>query len=176
MMKKLERNSFVKHLGVMIDNNFSWKFHKEKYRHYTTTQLFCTNFYSFNIYCSLIHPYISYGLLAWGQTSKANLNTILILQKRALRLIYFSSKREHAIPLFIRANILPVDMLYYKGIMHDIHCKTAPTNLIELFTNIDFILKKKKTCSVFLSSYRLRVKVCVSTAFSSSPKLSRVFL
>ena len=27
MMKKLERNSFVKHLGVMIDNNLSWKFH-----------------------------------------------------------------------------------------------------------------------------------------------------
>ena len=24
--------------------------------------------------------------------------------------------------------------------MHDIHCKTAPTNLIELFTNIDSIL------------------------------------
>ena len=77
-----------------------------------------------------------------GQTSKANLNKIVILQKRALRLIYFANKREHELPLFIRANILPVDMLYYKAIanlMHDIHCKTAPMNLIELFTNIDSI-------------------------------------
>ena len=57
-------------------------------------------------------------------------------------LIYFASKREHAIPLFTRANIYPVEMLYYKAIstlLHDIHCKTAPTNLIELFTNIDSI-------------------------------------
>ena len=70
---------------------------------------------------------------AWGQTSKANLNKIQILQKRALRLIHFPNKREHAIPLFIRANILPVNMLYYKAIstlMNDIHCKTAPINLI----------------------------------------------
>ena len=39
----------------------------------------------------------------------------------------------------MRANILPVDMLYYKAVstlMHDIHCKTAPTNLIGLFTEI----------------------------------------
>ena len=27
MTKKLEGKSFVKYLGVMIDNNLSWKFH-----------------------------------------------------------------------------------------------------------------------------------------------------
>ena len=92
---------------------------------------------------ALIHPYISYGLLAWGQTSKVNFNKIFTLQKRAPRLIYFASGREHDIPLFvIRGNILPVDMLYYKAVptpMYDIQCKTAPTNLIELFTNINSI-------------------------------------
>ena len=70
-------------------------------------------------------------------------NKILILKKRALRLIYFANKREHAIPLLIRGNILLVDMLYYKAIstlMHDIHCKTACVNLMELFTNIDSFL------------------------------------
>ena len=151
MMTKLERKYFVKYLGVLIDNNLSWKFHVDyialkigktigiisRLRHFVPTSILL------NIYRSLIHPYISYGLLARGQTSKANLKKILILQKRALRLIYFANKREHAIPLFIRANIPPVDMLYYKAIstlLHDIHCKTAPINLIELFTNIDSIL------------------------------------
>ena len=134
----------------MSDNNLSWKFHVDyialkisktigiisRLRHFVPTSILL------NIYRSLIHPYISYGLLAWGQTSEANLNQIVIVQKKALRLIYFANKREHAIPLFMRANILPVDMLYYKAIstlMHDIHSKTAPINLIELFTNIDSI-------------------------------------
>ena len=144
MMKKLERKYFVKYLGVLIDNNLSWKFHVDyialkisktigiisRLRHFVPTSILL------NIYCSLIHPYISCGLLAWGQTSKANLNKILILQKRALRLIYFANKREHAIPLFIRANILPVDMIYYKAIstlLHDIHCKNCTYKLDRAF-------------------------------------------
>ena len=36
------------------------------------------------IYRSLIEPYISYGLIAWGQAANIHLNKILILQKRAL--------------------------------------------------------------------------------------------
>ena len=42
------------------------------------------------IYRSLIEPYISYGLIAWGQAANSNLNKILMLQKQALRLMYFS--------------------------------------------------------------------------------------
>ena len=37
------------------------------------------------IYQSLILPYISYGLAAWGLASKSYLTKILVLQKRALR-------------------------------------------------------------------------------------------
>ena len=54
----------------------------------------------------------------------------------------------------------------------------------------DLVFKKSKTCTVFLSSYRNtseslgeremlwenEPQASVSTAFSSSPKLSRVFL
>ena len=53
-----------------------------------------------NIYNSLILPYITYGLIAWGNASNAYLNKILVLQKRVLHLIYFTDRREHAIPLF----------------------------------------------------------------------------
>ena len=92
-----------------------------------------------NIYNSLIHPYLSYGLVVWGQTSKTNLEKILILQKRALRLIHFSSNSEHAIPLFLRSNFLPIDMLYYKSVgvlMHDIDRHLIPQNPKNLFTRI----------------------------------------
>ena len=67
-----------------------------------------------SIYNSLISPYISYGLIAWGQASKSYLEKILILQKRAVRLIYFLPFRTHAIPYFAQSNILPITMLYFK--------------------------------------------------------------
>ena len=67
-----------------------------------------------SIYNSLISPYISYGLIAWGQASKTHLEKILILQKRAVRLINFLPFRTHAIPYFAQSNILPITVLYFK--------------------------------------------------------------
>ena len=135
---------------MLIDSNLSCKHHIDyialkiskiigiisRLRHFIPTSILL------DIYRSLIHPYISYGLPVWGQTTKTNLKIILILQKRALRLIFFVNKTEHAIPLFVRANILPVDMLYYKSmsiLMHDINCKTAPSKLLDLFTPADSV-------------------------------------
>ena len=68
------------------------------------------------IYQNLIHPYLNYGLAAWGQASKTFLIKILILQKEVLRLMYFMDVREHAIPLFVDADILPVTFMYYKAV------------------------------------------------------------
>ena len=64
-----------------------------------------------NIYKSLILPYLTYGLVAWGNASKNYLNKIVVLQKRVLRLIYFVNREEHAIPLFLNAKILPISFL-----------------------------------------------------------------
>ena len=57
------------------------------------------------IYHSLIFPYPLYGVPVWGQASQCDLKKILTLQKCALRLIFFASKRSHAIPLFVTSNI-----------------------------------------------------------------------
>ena len=90
-----------------------------------------------NNYNSLILPYITYGLIAWGNASNAYLNKILVLQKRVLHLIYFTDWREHAIPLFANAKILPVMFLYYEAVsklMLDVHNQSAPINIVKLFT------------------------------------------
>ena len=93
-------------------------------------------------YRSLIEPYISYGLTAWRQATNSNLNKILILQKRALRLMYFSDRRAQAIPLFVRSGVLPLNMLYFKYsaiLMHDISNKWAPSRISELFVRSNMI-------------------------------------
>ena len=140
----LERKDHAKYLGVIIDQHLSWK-HRINYialkisrnigiisrlRHFVPLKTLQS------IYNSLISPYISYGLIAWGQASKSYLEKILILQKRAVRLIYFLPFRTHAIPYFAKSNILPITMLYFKLssiLMLDITTNSAPKNICNLF-------------------------------------------
>ena len=93
-------------LGLLIDENLSWKTHIHsvankisktigliaRLRHIVPT---CT---LLNIYQSLITPYLTYGLISWGNACKTFLDQILVLQKRALRLIYFAETNDHVIP------------------------------------------------------------------------------
>ena len=81
----LQCKNHVKYLGVLLDSNLSWKFQINNValkisrtvgvvahlRHFVprTTLL--------NIYQSLILPYLTYGLAAWGQPAKTHLQKIL---------------------------------------------------------------------------------------------------
>ena len=77
----------------------------------------------FSIYHTLITPYLTYGISAWGYCAKTHLNRLLILQKRALRLIFFRRAREHAIPLFIKSNCLPISFLFFQQLCYLIKAK-----------------------------------------------------
>ena len=93
--RNLERKQHVKCLGVLIESNLSWNGHAAnvtlkisktigiiaRLRNFLPTSVLLS------IYSFLIHPYLSYGLLGKGQTSKRNLVRILILQKKATRLL-----------------------------------------------------------------------------------------
>ena len=108
-MTEIECKEFVKYLGIIIDNNLSWKYHIDniaskiskaigiiaRLLHFVPCQTLS------NIYQCLINPYLNYGINVWGQASKIHLNKILVLQKRAMRLVKFKGNREHVIPLFI---------------------------------------------------------------------------
>ena len=86
-----------------------------------------------NIHNSLIHPYLTYCLAAWGQACKTHLQKILILQKRALCLLYFADWHDHATPLFLEANMLPITFLHYEFVstlMQDINDNKAQANLL----------------------------------------------
>ena len=61
---------------------------------------------------AVIHPHLSYELLAWGNTSHANMNKTVKLQKRAILTIDKSGFNSHTDPLFKRSGILELKDLY----------------------------------------------------------------
>ena len=137
--------NYVKYLGILIDKNLSCKIHIDnvatklsktvgliaKLRHFVPQHTLL------NIYRALILPYLSYGLIVWGQASKTHLTKILLLQKKVICFIFFANRKVHAIPIFIDANILPISFLYFKFVsylMHDIHTNSAPSKIVNLFS------------------------------------------
>ena len=102
----LEYKTYVKYLGVLIDQHLSRKHHIDhialrisksvgiiaRLRHCVPFSILS------NLHRSLILSYLSYGVVAWGWAAKYLINKLLLLQKRALRLTYFTHKQQHAIP------------------------------------------------------------------------------
>ena len=60
------------------------------------------------LYCTLILPYLSYGIIIWGDTCKTYLDKLIKLQKWAIRTVSKSQYRSHTQPLFTKHNVLTV--------------------------------------------------------------------
>ena len=77
-----------------------------------------------------------------GNACKTFLDKILVLQKHALRLIYFAETNDHAIPFSVNAKILPLQSLHYESVcslMYDLNKNTAPDNILRLFSRISSV-------------------------------------
>ena len=93
-------------LGLNIDSNFNWKAHLNAIGAQIAriTRLMRKLKYVFpkhilhSIYNLLIMSHLNYMLLAWG----TKCHKIKLLQKRAVRLLYFKSPIAHTKPLFNR--------------------------------------------------------------------------
>ena len=75
---------------------------------------FRSSFYLFDIslrilYYSIIYPYLEYCNLVWASTYSSNLCRIVLLQKRAIRILNKSEFHAHTDPLFKKLNILKFD-------------------------------------------------------------------
>ena len=115
----LEKRDSTKFFGLLINENLRWNNHVQyisntisrnigilcKLKYYVPSNIL------FMLYNSLILPYISYCNIIWAN-SKSNVDTILLLQKKAMRLCTDSSYRDHTNPLFSKLKTLKVDDIY----------------------------------------------------------------
>ena len=165
----LDCKNYAKYLGVLIDDHLSWKYHIDhiatkisktvgiiaRLRHFIPFSILT------NLYRSLILPYLSYGIVAWGRAAKSHIHVskLLILQKRALRLMYFADKQQHAIPIFLDSNFLPIQMIYFEktaSLMHGVSNRIAPVLIMKLFTKTEDVhsynTRSAFTAEIFMSN------------------------
>ena len=133
----LEVVSFIKFLGISVDNKLSWKYHIDNTCKIISQNIGIINKLKFHfptssllmLYSSLILPYLNYGILTWGNTQQTLLNRLLLLQKKSLRIIYHSAPLSHTDLLFVNGRLLKTNDLYLLHVgqfMYKYSKKTLP--------------------------------------------------
>ena len=112
--KRLFHSNRIKYLGIYMDETLMGNEHCEevvkklsrangilaKARHYVPLT------HLKNIYYATFSSNLFYGAQVWAQSSKAVLDKISILQRKAVRILTFSNFRAHSEPLFKELKIL----------------------------------------------------------------------
>ena len=140
----LERVYETTFLGVIIDHKFNWKTHIQQVRNkvarsigvlYKAKQILNYNSL-YTLYNTLVQPYLTYCVEVWGNTYQSNLQPIVIIQKKALRIIHKVGYRDHTNGLFLRSKILKfVDLVDFKTaqIVYQARNQRLPANVQKLF-------------------------------------------
>lgn len=112
----IENETHINFLGMKLDQNLNWNEHVNKILKKIHSGIYALSKMAFvcntktlkMIYFAYIHSHISFGICLFGSASQCKMNKILVLQKKALRIIlnlkYNDSVKEH----FSRLKILTV--------------------------------------------------------------------
>ena len=112
MCKRLYPTESVKYLGVKTDTNLSWQYVNDlsiklnrgnallfKMRKYVSLKILRS------IYFAIFDSYLSYCCLYWAQ-NQSTIKQIIILQKKAIRIINLQPRNFHTSSLFKQNSIL----------------------------------------------------------------------
>ena len=179
---KITQTDSIKFLGLFIDKRLSWKKHINHICSIVSRNIgvmcklksFFPKNILLNLYNTLVLPYVSYGILAWGNCGIGLINRIHRLQKKALRMINSTSFREHSSPLFYHCKTLKVGDIYKSQLgtlMHQLHNNNLPNFINSMFIRNDQIHHHfTRQCSEFHRSYS-RTKLSSKTVKHEGPKL-----
>ena len=111
---KIESVKEIKFLGVTIDDQISWKSHIKHVQSKVSRSIAVLNKAKLvldhkslrMLYCSLVLPYLTYCAEVWGNTYISTIHPLLILQKKAIRVIHGAGYRDHTNSLFLQSKLL----------------------------------------------------------------------
>ena len=111
---KIKRCFTVKYLGILVDENLKWESHINyvckkisrnigimgRVRYYLSPKELSL------LYNAIVLPHLNYCAVIWGSAYQTRLQKIVILQKRAVRIIDHKPFRFPSHELFIKYNVL----------------------------------------------------------------------
>ena len=104
----INRVKEVVFLGVVLDEHVTWKPHISRVANKASkdvgllckSRFYISKFSLRTLYYSLVYPYLYYCTIAWGSTYPSNLNRLVLLQKRVIRIINKDTFDAHTDPIF----------------------------------------------------------------------------
>ena len=119
--KPINRVKFIKFLGVLLDENISWKQHlnelSKKLARICGMFFKIRNFVPLNtllcLYNALFLSFMQYGIIVWGSTCITYVDPIFKLQKNIVRAISFEPFRSHSSPIFKDLTILKLSDVFH---------------------------------------------------------------
>lgn len=124
---QLKKEEQIRFLGLIVDFNLTWDNHVQSVLKKINSgiyalrkmSLLCSSKVLKDIYFAHIHSHIYYGICVYGATKKENLDEILLVQKRAVRLVLGLQYLESVKSKFSELNILTVYGMYiYESILY----------------------------------------------------------
>ena len=146
---EIKRENSVKFLGVIIDENLTWKNHIEVVENKISKNIRvlyrASHLLDFKnllkIYFSFIHIYISYANIAWA-TFKTKLQGILKKQKHAARITFHANEFDQSRPLLkeMKAlNIYQINLIQTLKFMHKTKYGINPRIFLPIFREVDHL-------------------------------------
>ncbi len=110
---------YTKFLGIIIDEHLDWSEHIRLCSTKVTSALFAlrsvrpclSEEITKQLYYTLVYPHISNGIPLWGPTCKTPLNSLIIGQMKAIRIIDKACPTDHASPLLKKTRNNPVETI-----------------------------------------------------------------
>ena len=110
----VKKTSYIKFLGVLLDEHLSWKYHLTELSKklaricgiFFKVRLFLPLSILICLYNSLFSSFLQYGILVWGLTHETHINPVILLQKRVIRAISFEHFTSSSTPIFFNLKIL----------------------------------------------------------------------
>ena len=152
--ENMENKESFKYLGIEIDKKLNFNMHTVKV---------CTKIFKFNgvlyrvrscfskqalikFYIAYVIPLISYGLLAYGSTSKSNLDKIYLAQKKIIRTIFFLRKYDHVSEYFSKFQLQSEHEIFISQLFSETIFQFLGKSPLK-FLNLDYVKTRRSTRS-----------------------------
>jgi hypothetical protein len=149
--KKIEKVCSCKYLGVIVDENLSFKEHINNV--IKKIRQFCGIFYKLRLkipsvclktmYYAFVHSHINYGLEIYGNTFKTYIEPLQIMNNKILRIIQNKPIYTPVNQLYVNFNTLPITTLRYFNILRMVHKYIHHTKELPLIYHNYFIFSSQ---------------------------------